>query len=220
MIFNRDRHRRGSIRLKGYDYSAPGYYFLTVCTHNKASLFGQIINGQMILNDAGRMIESVWNQIPDYYSNIRIDEMIVMPDHIHGIIRILPIVGVGLRAYPGNGRSGNGKSIENERSGNGKPIENGRSGNGKPIENGHPRGDAPTIQPLSLPDIVHRFKSYTTAKYRHGVHANKWQPFNKRIWQRNYYDEVIKDQWHLIRLRQYIRRNPMTWEHINDSEVS
>ena len=92
MTHNTDSHYRRSIRLKDYDYSQAGGYFVTICTKNRQYLFGEIIYGQMVLNEAGRMVQRVWDEIPENYPGIDTDVFIVMPDHIHGIIII---VGAG-----------------------------------------------------------------------------------------------------------------------------
>ena len=86
--YNPDYHHRRSIRLKGYDYFQAGLYFVTICCQNRAHLFGEIINGKMALNDAGEMIEKLWNEIPNDFMNIHLHEYITMPNHIHGIIEI------------------------------------------------------------------------------------------------------------------------------------
>src|SRR5687767_6890161 len=80
-------HRR-SIRLKNYDYSRPGAYFVTICTHNKQKLFGDIVNGQMMLNEAGEFAKAGWLAIPQHYPDVALDKWVIMPDHIHGIIWI------------------------------------------------------------------------------------------------------------------------------------
>ena len=86
------RHRR-SVRLKGYDYSQDGYYFVTICTQNRQPLFGEIQKGAIILNDAGRMIDRWWNELKNKYADIEIDEYMVMPNHCHGIINITINIG-------------------------------------------------------------------------------------------------------------------------------
>lgn len=90
-----DIHHRRSIRLKHYDYSQAGAYFVTICTQNKEYLFGNVMHGEMILNEAGEMVKGVWHELPDRFSEIHIDEFIIMPNHIHGIISIVgaPLVG-------------------------------------------------------------------------------------------------------------------------------
>ena len=87
--YDPDIHHRRSVRLKGYDYSHDGYYFVTICTQNRRCLFGEIKNRAMILNDAGKMIDCWWNKLKNKYANIEIDEYVVMPNHCHGIINIV-----------------------------------------------------------------------------------------------------------------------------------
>ncbi|MEA3307232.1 MAG: transposase [Elusimicrobiota bacterium] len=170
---------RKNIRLKNYDYSTNGYYFVTICTCNRKCLFGKIIVGagsyacpKMILNDAGRMIAEIWHQIPEYYAGNDIDEFVVMPNHIHGIIIVK-----------------NGRTVD---------------------KNGQPQGVAPTV--LSLPDIVHRFKTMTTKKYTDGVKQLGWQPFYGKLWQRNYFEHITRNENDLKGIREYIRNNPANWE--------
>jgi putative transposase len=171
------RHHRRSIRLPAYDYAQPGAYFVTVCTQNRECVFGQVVEGQMIVSDPGQMVESVWRQLPRYHG-VDVDAFAVMPNHVHGIIVLVGAgpVGAGPRACPDMGR---------------------------------PQEVAPT---MSLPDVVHRFKSLTTARYRKGVLQDGWQPFPGRLWQRNYYEHVIRDEEELNRIRQYIIDNPASWE--------
>jgi len=167
--------KRRSIRLPGYDYSNAGAYFVTVCVQGQKCLLGEIIHEEMRLNDPGKMVKSVWDEIPQHYSSVDVDAFTVMPNHIHGII-ILG-VGAGPRACP-------------------EDIK------------GQPRGVAPT---LSLPDVVHRFKSYTTAQYHKGVFQIHWPPFQGRLWQRNYYEQVIRNEDELEKIREYIVYNPSKW---------
>jgi putative transposase len=101
MTYNPAIHHRKSIRLQGYDYSSPGYYFLTVCTQNRTYLFGNIIDGKNLLNDAGKMIEKWYFEIRNKFSNIRCDEFAIMPNHFHCIIQILfAPVRMALRGHP------------------------------------------------------------------------------------------------------------------------
>jgi REP element-mobilizing transposase RayT len=95
------KHHRRSLRLQGYDYSQPGAYFVTICTQNNAYLFGDIVDGEMLLNDAGQMVRAVWNELARNYPGIGIDTFVIMPNHIHGIITIhSPAVGAGPRTCP------------------------------------------------------------------------------------------------------------------------
>lgn len=89
MKFNSKVHHRKSIRLKGYDYSLSGSYFVTIGTQNQKCLFGEIIGGKMVLNNAGCEAEKCWNLIPAHFSHVKLDEYIVMPNHVHGILTII-----------------------------------------------------------------------------------------------------------------------------------
>jgi len=176
--FNREKHHRRSIRLPGYNYAQAGAYFVTVCAQNRECLFGEIVDGKMRLKDAGRMVGSVWEELPRHYAGIDIDAFVVMPNHVHGIIilRDHHVVGATPRGCPTSGQA---------------------------------QGPAPT---MSLPDVVHRFKSLTTARYRQGVAEKGWPPFCRRLWQRNYYEHVIRGEDELNRIRRYIEDNPTMWQ--------
>ncbi len=93
MTYNPDIHHRRSIRLSEYDYSQAGAYFVTICTQNKECLFGNVVNGTMQLNDMGIVARQCWNAIPQHFPNVLLDEFIVMPNHIHGIV----ILNVGAK---------------------------------------------------------------------------------------------------------------------------
>jgi hypothetical protein len=81
-------HHRRSIRLKGYDYTQAGAYFLTLCTHNRECLFGDVVDGEMVLNKFGKIADYQWHQIPRFFPNTVLDEFIAMPNHFHGITMI------------------------------------------------------------------------------------------------------------------------------------
>ena len=179
MSLDQTKHQRRSIRLQGYDYAQAGAYFITICTQDRACLFGNVVDGYMQLNEAGRMIRSVWDEIAVFYPGVESDEFVVMPDHIHGII---VLVGATPRGRPGTEG----------------PAPTGPA----------PTGPAPT---LSLPDVVHRFKTLTTKRYADGIKQSGWTPFHRRVWQRNYYEHVIRDGESLDRIRQYIITNPVRW---------
>ncbi len=191
MVFHPDIHHRRSIRLKGHDYGQPGTYFITVCTYHRSPVFGHITAGKMQLSETGRMVQSVWEQMEAYYPNIRTDAFIVMPDHIHGILHV--------RAAP-CGRPGS--TIDAMI---GRPERNTRDSSLP--DTGQPQGVAPTDAPtagLSLPDAVHRFKSLTSKRYRDATSCG-------RLWQRNYWERIVRDETALHAVRRYIRDNPMHW---------
>ena len=153
MYFNRK-----SIRLDGYDYSQNGLYFVTICTQNREHLFGFVDEGIMYLNDAGKMVKMVWDEIPIYYEGFRLHEFVIMPNHIHGIIEIIDTYEMGVG------------------------------------------------------DIVHRFKTLTTTKYIRGVRDLNWKPFDKKVWQRNYHEHIIRNEKSYLNISQYVQTNPKKWQ--------
>jgi len=96
--FDPDIHQRRSIRLRGHDYSTAGYYFVTICVQGRKCLLGEIANGEVVLNDAGMVVENIWMELPSKYPGIRIDTHIIMPNHFHGIIILQSPVGAPLAA--------------------------------------------------------------------------------------------------------------------------
>jgi REP element-mobilizing transposase RayT len=171
MKYNPDIHHRHSIRLKGYDYSQPGAYFVTIVTHLRQCLFGEIANNEMILNDYGKISEQCWNDIPKHYPNAITDEFVIMPNHIHGIIIL----------------NDNGSIVGAK---NFSPL----------LQNERPRGTTQTIG-----SIVRGFK----------IGVTKWFRQNSNIysvWQRNYYEHIIRNEIELNNIRKYILNNPLNWK--------
>ena len=103
-----EKHHRRSIRLKGYDYAQEGVYFVTVCTQNRACLFGAVADGEMQLNNAGEIAKAAWDDMPARFPSVRLDAFIVMPNHVHGII----IVGAQFIA-PSDGFDGTNQGVMN-----------------------------------------------------------------------------------------------------------
>lgn len=176
MIYDPQKHHRRSIRLKGYDYSQSGAYYVTIVAQNRACLFGNVANAEMQLNDAGRMVQSQWECLPQRFSNLELDEFIVMPNHFHGILVIT------------------GKANDDARIGN--PFS----------------ATEPTQHDPTLGDIVGPWKSTTTDEYIRGVHELNWEPFYRKLWQRNYWEHIVRDEPDLNRIRRYIIDNPANWE--------
>jgi REP element-mobilizing transposase RayT len=203
MTYDPERHHRRSIRLQGYDYAQAGAYFLTVCTQDRTCLFGEVVDGAMCPNDAGRMVETVWDELPLFYPGVDIDRFAVMPNHIHGII---VLVGAAPRGRPDAGPA-RGPAPTDGRPDAG-PARGPAPTDGRP-DAGPARGPAPTA--LSLADVVHRFKTMTTNRYAVGAKQRGWPAFRRRLWQRNYYEHVIRDEPALNRIRRYIDENPLRW---------
>lgn len=195
MTFNPEIHHRRSIRLQGYDYAQAGAYFVTICVQNRQCLFGEIVEGKMRLGAAGAMMQTVWDEIPVHYPGVDIAEFVVMPNHVHGII----LVGSTHRGY----------SPPNDPVG---AAPRGRPQSGAP-QAGQPQGVAPTgVRRLSLSDVVHRYKTMTTKRYADGVKQWGWPAFSGRLWQRNYWEHVIRNDADFLRISEYIQNNPLQWE--------
>jgi len=160
------RHRR-SIRLRGYDYTQAGAYFVTICTQDRACLFGEIIDGQMRLNDRGAMVHQEWINLPHRFPNIDLDAFIVMPNHIHGIIVITDVDPVGAGLVPALPSAPNEEGV----------TISGASGATR----------ATTRVAPTAGGTVGAFKSITTVRYTHGV------KHYGRLWQRNYYEHIIRN---------------------------
>ena len=193
-------HNRRSIRLPGYDYSQPGYYFVTICIHDrKQFLFGDVSVGSVgagskpapllnakpapfvnapsnpmgIPNQCHEIIQNTWFDLTNHIPNIVLDEFVIMPNHIHGIIRII-------------------ESVAN------------RAG----LERRAGLEPAPTV---ALPEIIRQLKTFSAKR------INKLRnTVGQSVWQRNYYEHIIRDEKSLFFIRKYIRENPVNW--VNDSE--
>jgi len=173
MKYNPDIHHRRSIRLKGYDYSQAGFYFITICTQNRLCLFGEIENGEMVLNDAGWMVNQFWNEIPNHYLHGKLHEYVVMPNHVHGIIEIT--------ANPGANVGANNYS----------PLRQ---------QSFRPNGTSKTIG-----SIVRGFKIGVTKWFRGNTDIHT-------VWQRNYYEHIIRDETSYDQISEYIQTNALKWQ--------
>ncbi len=182
-------HRRSSLRLPEFDYSAPGAYFITICTARKLCLFGQVVADGVSLTAAGSMVASTWSQLPHHYPAAQTDAFIVMPNHIHGI---LVLTG----GHPDD-----------------SPPQDGRAWEPAPTSepNTTPQAGSKPAPTFGLSDIVHRFKTLTTRRFAELEHSSGSRPTYRRLWQRNYYEHVIRDDDSLQRIREYIANNPLDW---------
>ena len=210
MPYNPNIHHRRSIRLKGYDYSQAGLYFITICIQDRECFFGNIVNGEMILNDAGKMADNEWGKIPDRFINVQLHEHIVMPNHFHAIMEI---VGATLVVAPdGTTVAPDGTTIAPD--GTTVAPDGTTVAPGNEIvcnENGQPQGVAPT-NPKTVGDIVGAFQSIVTVEYIRGVKQLDWPPFNGKLWQRNYWEHIIRDEQSYHRISNYIINNPKNWK--------
>jgi putative transposase len=207
MKFDPQKHHRRSIRLKGYDYTQPGAYFVTMVTHQREDLFGEIIEGEMRLNWTGKLVKREWERLANRFPNIELDEFIVMPNHVHGIILIID---------PGRGTAGKYENDDQESSRRAPTNQN-------DDQTIYPR--APTLSrraptnheqfgkpvPGSIPTIIRSFKSAVSLR----VNRSRNSP-GAPIWQRNYFERVVRNQNELERIRAYIHHNPSQW--VDDPE--
>lgn len=210
MSYNPKIHNRRSIRLKGYDYSKEGLYFITLCCQNRVSYFGKIEDGAQRLNEAGKMIEKWYWELENKFPRIRCREMVVMPNHFHCIIENVP-VGADLRVCPSQ-KTENGLT-EGEGEGGG-------GGGGGGEHTGSPQPDSPqpgspqrdSSKPTSISTVVQWFKTMTTNEYMRGVKTLGWKRFDGKLWQRNYWEHIIRNEDALNRIANYIIENPIRWE--------
>ena len=166
MSYNNNFHHRRSTRLQGCDYSAPGFYFITICAKNREHLFGEILDGEMRLNDDGEIAKQYWGNVSKYYDQIFIDSMVVMPNHLHVIVLI----------------------VNGSRGGVTPPL---------PRANYFP----------TLGQIIGYYKYQTTK-----IINEKNDLIGRKIWQRNYYDRIIRNEKSLQKIRDYIINNPFNWQ--------
>jgi len=178
MKYDHNIHHRRSIRLKGYDYSQAGAYFVTICTQDKECLFGDIVDGEIRLNDAGRMVRDIWHKITEHFPHADIDEFVVMPNHFHGI-GVINSDGKGMACHAPTQRQF------------AKPIAG------------------------SLSAIVGSFKSAVTRQINQ-IRNTPGYP----VWQRNYYEHVIRDEEEINRIREYIIGNPAKWSDDENNPVN
>ena len=174
MNYDPQKHHRRSIRLLGYDYSRSGAYFITLCVENRECLFGDVVNGEMRLNETGRIAAACWKWLAEQYTYVELDEWVVMPNHLHGIIVI--------RSESGD--TGRGASR--------RTPTNGPSISAK-------------IKPLG--QLIGAFKIVSTPR----INALRGMP-GVSVWQRNYYEHIIRDPDSMNRIRRYIANNPGKWK--------
>ena len=150
--------QRHALRLPNYDYGQAGAYFITVCAHQRACLFGEIVDGVMHENHAGHAVREAWESLPKRFPDLECDAFVVTPSHIHGILVV-----------------GDGQEHEH------------------------------------LSRVVGAFKSLTIHRYSRGVSNEAWPRYEGSLWQRNYYEHVIRSETALNQIREYIAGNPQQW---------
>ncbi|MCK5741132.1 MAG: transposase [Chlorobi bacterium] len=219
MKYNPEKHHRRSIRLKEYDYSQSGLYFITLCVQNRECIFGNIEDGTMILNEYGTIAKNEWIETGIIRPNILISNFIIMPNHIHGIIEIAGR-GTVLRAPMTNGKDQAGKVTDHRdpTTKNDPTIENGRGSVIRtPVTVTDHRDPTtendPTIEkfgkppPNSIPTIIRSYKATVTKQ----INIIRQSP-GMKLWQRNYYEHIIRNEKSFYKVSEYIRTNPLRWK--------
>jgi REP element-mobilizing transposase RayT len=205
MVYDPRIHHRRSIRLRGYDYAGGGVYFITICTQGWASIFGVISEDEMILNEAGRLVQETWEGLPRRFESLILDAFQIMPNHLHGVF-VLP--GPGL--HPALAKATGAPVIQ--------PYEN-RRGRACPtlVEGPHgqkgtashpPTNGSVTARPrrTSMGDVLGAFKSLST------IAVNKLlSRTGTRLLHENFYEHIVRDVVELEMIRDYIIHNPQRW---------
>ena len=197
--YNPNIHHRRSIRLQGYDYSSEGLYFITICCHNKVCLFGHVMNGEMVLNEYGQVAFNEWMKTPEIRPNVELGEFIVMPNHIHGIIRI---------TRRGESHSPNIESNSSDFGGDSRGVLNTPDfgDDNKMGESVSPQRYSPRLRGPSqtIGAIVRGYKSAVTKQLNAlGV--------GRKVWQRDYYEHIIRNEQSYYNISKYIINNPSKW---------
>ena len=231
--------QRHSIRLKTYDYSQQGLYFVTICTQDRKELFGDIAQGVLCDTPQREAITSWYYELQNKFPNVVCHSMMVMPNHIHFIVEIThksPAistnpVGADLCVRPNNRVRPNfddrnklsnndvnddlNDDFDNDRrdnsDDNGQTRSHDNNGQTHSIDGGQTHRSAPTVPPIGLGSIVQWFKTMTTNDYIRHVKTDNWQRFHQRLWQRNYWEHIIRNGDEYDRITRYINNNPMQW---------
>ena len=207
--YNPNIHHRRSIRLKGYDYSKAGMYFITICCQNRICRFGKIVRTrnsnnssgpeQMIiqsdiatmkLNDAGKMVDEQWLAMVNRFPNIELHEYKIMPNHFHCILEIVGVPLVGTQF-------------------NDAETTIGRPQGCAPTD---PQNDGDKPKNKTIGDMMDACKSIVTVEYIHGVKNKGWDRFNGKLLQRDYYEHIIRNEQEYLRISEYIVNNPSKWK--------
>ena len=237
MNYNPAIHHRHSIRLKGYDYSQEGLYFITICCYNRECLFGDVVKGEMVLNEYGTIACNEWFNTPNIRKNVELDVFVIMPNHMHGIIILNGITGRGELHSPDNVITDN-KITDNVITGikmGECNFPNNVIGDIKTGECNFPNnviGDIKTgdniITGIKMGDNIItgikmgecnsplRGPSNNIGAIVRGYKSSVTKQFNLlnigcTVWQRNYYEHIIRNEKSYQTIAEYIVNNPSKW---------
>ena len=198
--FDPQKHHRRSIRLKGYDYSQEGAYYVTIVTWRRDFLFGEIVNQEMMLSQYGEIVQKWWQEIPVHFSNVETGAFVIMPNHVHGIIYI----------------------FEERRGTVPVPEEDGENSisQNDDMSGENLGGETPPLRGFdgipTLGQIVAYFKYQSTKEMNKADNTGTVTKF----WQRNYYEHIIRDETDLQNKTDYIESNPRLWDEDDENPVN
>jgi REP element-mobilizing transposase RayT len=193
--FDPSKHHRRSIRLKGYDYSSAGAYFVTIVAWRRECLFGEVVDGEMRLSQRGEIVHKWWKEIPKHFQNVETGAFIVMPNHMHGIVFIMERRGT--------------VPVPEEYGVNEITHENNTSSKTK-------GGGTPPLRMPTLGQIVAYFKYQSTKEMNLLDNTGTVTKF----WQRNYYEHIIRNDKDLQNKTDYINANPLLWDQDDENPIN
>ena len=207
MTLYKNKYRIESARCPKWDYTSNGYYFVTICTHNRQHFFGEVINGEISVSTIGEVVVTQWQKTEEIRPEVQLDAWVIMPNHFHGIV-IINKATVEKNQKPRETTQKPRETTQKPRETTQKPRETTQ----KPrettrwvVSTNNNGVSSPRSQSDSLGSIIGQFKSVCTKKI--------WAlGFTEFKWQSRFYDHIIRDQDSLNRIREYITNNPAQWE--------
>ncbi len=196
MKFDPQKHHRRSIRLKGYDYSQAGAYFVTIVAWQREMLFGEIVDGVMNLNRHGHIVRDAWFDLKNHYRHVELGEFVIMPNHVHGIVVLVDDCKGGSSLL--------GETIVSDADSSG-------------IDTMPTNQTRPYVKPTTrhgLPEIVRAFKSFSAKRINRLRHTD-----GIPVWQRNYYEHIIRNEREMDNITKYIETNPLRWSDDDENPV-
>lgn len=197
------------MRLRGYDYAQAGAYFVTICARGQECLFGEVVGGEMRRNGWGAIVTRCWDELPQHYPTVELDAFTAMPNHVHGIIVLtdpIDVIGAGSQSALGIGVAIGAAGLAGVVSYHDTGGSPRRAGFKPAPTEGTVLDEKGKAVRKPLSEIVRAFKTFSARRINEGRGAA-----GAAIWQRGYYDHVIRTERSLERIREYIAENPARW---------
>jgi REP element-mobilizing transposase RayT len=202
MPYYPDQHQRRSIRLREYDYSTPGAYFVTICVEGRKCSLAHIVEDQVRLTASGEIVADCWASLPNRFGDIQLDTSVVMPNHFHATILLVGARFIAPTACPTEGPDLPGDVIRGGASARNAGHQH-ASGEGA-INRAPTMASSCGGQVVTLGEVVRTFKAASAIRVRREVDPGF-------AWQRNYFERVLRDEERLARARRYVAENPARW---------